>query len=334
MADVVRFPPNRILPIIRKLEFGETDRYVRAVVKNVTALTTTLATKNLTHRGTPNGYYNDLTYTTPSDTDIVIQVVISVYTDSGYTTLDANYDEQVNLYHILPQTPAGFAIGGLSRSRITEEEVADLARRVWEYKPKTVPAKDSAAQVLLASAVKPAPADFAPIRAALHGIANEFPRLRGAVSGSADGIAKAVDDLRREIDKLCLSNLVADRRRGEVVQTIVAIQEAVQAVSKQFGAFDATKPLLPVIKTQERLISMADALQTLLARMYTHIKQFQAEKPVSPLELLGNHVEVAIRLKGETPLHEVGREVKKIQDSLVAMDLQHTIDRRLHDIEA
>lgn len=104
----MQIEPQYTIPLIYQIvdPSDSTVYYVRAIVYD--SLTrTVLATKNLVSQG--NGLWSS-TVTAPVDSTGLgrhIHVIIKVYTDSGYTTLSTDYNQQIDKYLVKTQRVFG-----------------------------------------------------------------------------------------------------------------------------------------------------------------------------------------------------------------------------------
>lgn len=109
----MQLSPGEIYTIFRGIE-DHTDTgtyYVQAVIKD-SRTKTTLATVNLTDNG-DRTFSNDWRVTTDKGgLGTYINICISVYTDSGYTTKSPNYGDKYEDHLIQQRESLGFGFGG------------------------------------------------------------------------------------------------------------------------------------------------------------------------------------------------------------------------------
>ena len=129
----MKIEPGTIIPLVYQNVVYTTDQtlyYVRAVIKD--SLTgTTLDTKNLTHQGT--GRYTS-SFLAPQDTSGQgrhIDITITVYTDSGYTTKSTDYQERNYNYVVQASRILG---GGGGGSDVNYEYIKKIIDKLLDEK--------------------------------------------------------------------------------------------------------------------------------------------------------------------------------------------------------
>lgn len=135
--------PQSTLRIVRQLsDPSDSDTYyVQAVVKN-SATSAVLATVNLTDEGSQRFTGSYFTAPDASGNGYYIDVTTTVYTDSGYTTLSANYSRDTFTYHVF-QEQMHFGGGGAEvnydkiRKLIKEELAAQEKMEIPEQRDIT-----------------------------------------------------------------------------------------------------------------------------------------------------------------------------------------------------
>lgn len=131
---MLQISPQKVFPItwVNSVPGDSTTYYPRAVVKNAQT-GATLATVDLSLVST--GYYS-YNYTAPHDpsqtgTGLYITVTVSVYTDSGHTTLDQNFAVVSDQYLVKQILDANMTLGGggvdyIEVRKILREELKKL----------------------------------------------------------------------------------------------------------------------------------------------------------------------------------------------------------------
>lgn len=203
----------------------DTDtNYVRAVIRNAYT-DATLDTLDLTDKGGQRFSKNWRVPSDPSGEGFYITIVTSVYTDSGYTTKNANYGDEENTY-LVADAPSAIGRGSTGidartvRRIISEEldkrkeepEEADEVDEVEEIEiPEELPRWD---EILFAidklnttlKPIKPEKVDFKPLNDALQSILS-------AVNGKP---VTPVTNLTPVLTKIQEITAVTDRTRAEV----------------------------------------------------------------------------------------------------------------------
>jgi hypothetical protein len=124
----MQIEPQYTIPLIYQIvdPSDSTVYYVRAIVYD--SLTrTVLATKNLVSQG--NGLWSS-TVTAPVDSTGLgrhIHVIIKVYTDSGYTTLSTDYNQQIDKYLVKTQRVFG---GTGSSGDVDYEKIKNIIKEL------------------------------------------------------------------------------------------------------------------------------------------------------------------------------------------------------------
>jgi len=121
--------PQENFLISRQLQWqaDPATNYVRAVIKDIAG--TTLETVNLTDEG---DQYFAKSWRVPKDetgNGSYITIIISVYTDAGYTTLNENYATISDTYLIQQRVNSTFALGG-GGADISYKKIEEIVRKV------------------------------------------------------------------------------------------------------------------------------------------------------------------------------------------------------------
>lgn len=179
--------PQKTFTVVRQIaNHLDTDtNYVRAVIRN--AYTDAIIdTLNLTDRGSQRFSLNWRIPADPSGEGFYVSIVTSVYTDSGYTTKNANYGDEENTYLVEDRVNAfrGGGGGGVdSRTvrRIMQEEIAKIEipevempeiEKMPEMKWDTVLSSIAELKTAL-KPEKPEKIDFKPLFDALQSLRND-----------------------------------------------------------------------------------------------------------------------------------------------------------------
>lgn len=135
----MQIEPQNTIPLIYQITdpSDSTIYYIRAVVYD--SLTReVLSTQNLVSRG--SGLWTS-TALAPADSTGLgrhIHVIIKVYTDSGYTTLSDNYNQQIDKYLVKTSNRFGGGSGGGSGQDIDYNKIGKLVETIIANKIATI----------------------------------------------------------------------------------------------------------------------------------------------------------------------------------------------------
>lgn len=127
--------PGRTFTIVRQIG-NHTDAatyYVQAVIRNAYT-DATIATVQLTDKGSQRFKYDWLVPFEPSGLGAFISIVTSVYTSSAYTTKSENYSDEENTY-LWATLPTSVGGGGFSE-KFDYRRVRDIVESVIKEIPK------------------------------------------------------------------------------------------------------------------------------------------------------------------------------------------------------
>ena len=228
--------PQKAFPIVRKLSVP-TDTatyYVQAVVRN--SLTdVTISTVNLANDGLGIQRFVG-SFQAPADASgegLWIDVVTKVYSDSGYTTQDTDYADEVESYLVIDRTLGLRGGGGIdSRTirRIIQEELGKIPK---DDKKEEKESKDRTDEIIKSirgdirqivfaiSKIEIPETDLKPLLKAVKDketlTEKDLVKLSGLIVSNADYIKKQIASLKIEsqIDKNILNRFVEDIKNSK-----------------------------------------------------------------------------------------------------------------------
>ena len=185
--------------------------YVRAVIRNAYT-DATLDTLDLTDKGSQRFSKNWRVPGDPSGEGFYISIVTSVYSDSGYTTKNANYGDEENTYLVADREGAlrggGSGVDARTVRRIISEELDKLPKpekvempemeKMPEMKWDTVLSAINELKVAL-KPIKPEKVDFKPVYDSLQTILNAVEEKEVTPVTDLTPMVKSINGIRTEM---------------------------------------------------------------------------------------------------------------------------------------
>lgn len=264
--------PQSTLRLVRQLTDPSDSgtNYVQATARN-SATGDTVATVNMTDAG--NQRFTG-SFTTPVDGSgmgYYLDVTTKVYTDAGYTTLNANYAIETHTYFVHEQR---VHLGG-GGADVNYEKIKRIVKEVLDEQEKTeLPETPDILPELIASERR--------IREAI-GTAIESikipeqvrPDLDGAVSRIASTIDDAVNTLLVAVDQ---KEITPETDLTPVQQDIanLPIQQMLDAISV---LNERLQTLQNVVDTQQEVTTMRQAAEEFMQKVSPKTLNIPKEKP-------------------------------------------------------
>ena len=213
--------------------------YVRAVIRNAYT-DAILDTLDLTDKGSQRFSKNWRVPGDPSGEGFYISIVTSVYSDSGYTTKNANYGDEENTYLVADREGAlrggGSGVDARTVRRIISEELDKLPKpekvempemeKMPEMKWDTVLSAINELKVAL-KPIKPEKVDFKPVYDSLQTILNAVEEKEVTPVTNLEPILQAIDEQDTNLARL----------RGEVLGTLDTLDTTIlKTVPKEIAS--------------------------------------------------------------------------------------------------
>lgn len=266
--------PNVSLPLVYQITdpSDTTTYYIRAVIKD--SLTgNTLDTKNLASAG--SGRYTSSFYA-PSDlsgSGRHIDVTITVYTNSGYTTVSDVYQKHIDKYLIKRPSLGSTGGGGyeVDYSKITKIVNESLSSKIEEIKkikdeklPLIIEKIDSLEKIVSTPELpkEDKPIDFTPVLAyidlAIKNISDKVDNKEitkqtdlSPVLDSISTIISSISDLKNFIDILNSKNSTANQTKEvkNILETSIstAIADALKSINDKYNKINEAKSIIDSI---------------------------------------------------------------------------------------
>ncbi len=266
--------PNVSLPLVYQITdpSDSTVYYIRAVIKD--SLTgNTLDTKNLVSAG--SGRYTSSFYA-PADlsgSGRHIDVTITVYTNSGYTTVSDIYQKHIDKYLIKRPSLGSTGGGGyeVDYSKITKivnesvnSKIEDLKKIKDENLPLIIEKIDSLEKIVSTPELpkEDKPIDFTPVLAyidlAIKSISDKVDNKEvtkstdlSPVLDSISSIMNAISDLKNFIDILNSKNSTANQTKEvkDIIETSIstAIENALKSINEKYNKINEAKSIIDSI---------------------------------------------------------------------------------------
>jgi|GEM_PF-1854331 len=134
----MQLQPQASFTVVRQIENHlDTDtNYVQAVIRNAYT-DAVIDTLQLTNKGSQRFSKNWQVPADPSGQGFYISIVTSVYTDSGYTTKNANYGDQESTYLVQERVLLGGGGGGVDGYTVRRIVAEELDKRPVSLEPVT-----------------------------------------------------------------------------------------------------------------------------------------------------------------------------------------------------
>lgn len=260
----MQIEPLHTLPLVYELTdpFDSSTYYVRAVVRD-SSTGATIETVNLASQGSGR-YYNSII--APQDITGMgrhIDVTISVYTDSGYTTYSDVYQRKIDKYLIRHQ--AQFFGGGSSGGDIDYTKIEKIVATLMKVQVAN-----------LVEALKPEPVDLSKVMdklSNLTGIATRIANKEPEEPEETDfsSVFKAIDQAKSEIMKSVADKEVTPEAKpvdlSGIEATLANILDVIKesqtmSVSQKEELLNSFKSTFEDISAnaKERFKKMADAV--------------------------------------------------------------------------
>ncbi len=218
----------------------DTDtNYVRAVIRN--AYTDVIIdTLDLTDRTGQRFSKNWRVPGDPSGEGFYISIVTSVYSDSGYTTKNANYGDEENTYLVADREGAlrggGSGVDARTVRRIIQEEIAKIEKPEKVEFPEFPKAQEVKFDTVLSAIEglktalkpeKPEKIDFKPVYDSLQTILNAVEEKEVTPVTNLEPILQAIDEQDTKLARL----------RGEVLGTLDTLDTTIlKTVPKEIAS--------------------------------------------------------------------------------------------------
>jgi len=232
MAESTKISPSQFIPLTYQLPEGVSApvRYIQAKIIKPSDRSV-LATVNLTDNG--NGDFSDYSKT-PSAIGIgennYLEVIITVYTDSGYTTPDNLTYATTKYVYYVKEEYGGAILGGRETGEI---DLSGLVQKIFEFNPSKVKVKNSFAQRFLNVAPK---IDQIGIKIDSNG--DKLQESINSIAQNADYISQALNILvtsssskLQEIESL-ISKINNEDIINQAIETNALISESREQIIK------------------------------------------------------------------------------------------------------
>lgn len=206
---MLQLKPEQNLYLVHQLSDPlDTDtNYVRAIIKN-SSTGVTLATKDLTDAGSNSQRFTGYWRTNPdvSGNGYFIDVIYTVYTDSGYSSANENYQRMTERYFVREIWGPEFGHGG--GVEVNYKKIGRMIQEAVERSPKPeiketdlTPILEAIKAIVIPEPLKQEKMDDTSILAAIKGVFEAVRALPPPEKLDLPVILQHFSDARREIDK-------------------------------------------------------------------------------------------------------------------------------------
>lgn len=270
--------PQSTLRIVRQLSDTSDSgtNYVQAVVKN-SATSAVLDTINLTDEGSQRFTGSYFTAPDASGNGYYLDITTTVYTDSGYTTINTNYARETHTYHVY-QEMMHFGGGGVEVNydkirRLIKEELA--AQEKMEIPEQ----RDLTPEMLgMERRIKEA------VQQAISGI--QFP---AQVKPDLD---RVIRDVNSKVDEAINTMLIAVDQKEVTPETdLMPVMQAIenlpipQIVEATGNLNDLVVTLEELVNTQQDVTQMKQAAEEFMKKVGPRTLNVKKENPQDAMQL-------------------------------------------------
>lgn len=239
----------------------DTDtNYVRAVIRNAYT-DATLDTLDLTDKGSQRFSKNWRVPGDPSGEGFYISIVTSVYSDSGYTTKNANYGDEENTYLVADREGAlrggGSGVDARTVRRIIQEEIAKIEKPEKVEFPEFPKAQEVKFDTVL-SAIKDLETTLKPEKPEKVDFKPLFDALQSVLSAVNEKEVTPVTDLSPVLERLVEKDDTDELTRQEIVELLIPLNELIgvelpKKIGEMLGKTTFGISLMPTTQAGEKI---------------------------------------------------------------------------------